>query len=137
MSVIPQPDEFVVTVKDESVPRSEVIELLLKLNSRNLTAKDLISERVRAECDDRLLDRAGKQAPRLITPNEKEQMLNSPAAKHAIDPEKFVTQALAAFEANGFILLVDDRQVEGLEEEVEIREETIVTFLKLTPLVGG
>jgi hypothetical protein len=34
-------------------------------------------------------------------------------------------------------LLVDDRQVDELEEEIEIRPDTTVTFLKLVPLVGG
>jgi hypothetical protein len=34
-------------------------------------------------------------------------------------------------------LLVDDRQVEELEEVIEIRPDTTVTFLKLVPLVGG
>lgn len=45
--------------------------------------------------------------------------------------------ALEAFERNGFILLVEDRQVETLEEEIRVRPDTQVTFLKLVPLVGG
>jgi hypothetical protein len=45
--------------------------------------------------------------------------------------------AKRAFYTNGFILLVDDRQVDELEEEIEIRPHTTVTFLKLVPLVGG
>jgi len=34
-------------------------------------------------------------------------------------------------------LLVNDRQVDELEDEIEIRPDTTVTFLKLVPLVGG
>jgi hypothetical protein len=34
-------------------------------------------------------------------------------------------------------MVVDDRQVEALEEEIRVRPETQVTFLKLVPLVGG
>lgn len=45
--------------------------------------------------------------------------------------------ALKAFERNGFVLLVDDRQMESLDEEIRVRPDTRITFLKLVPLVGG
>ena len=57
--------------------------------------------------------------------------------RRRIDPEKQFELARRAFYSNGFILLVDDRQVDELEEEIEIRPDTTVTFLKLVPLVGG
>jgi hypothetical protein len=57
--------------------------------------------------------------------------------RRKIDPEKQFELALRAFYTNGFILLVDDKQVEELEEEIEVRPDTTVTFLKLVPLVGG
>jgi len=34
-------------------------------------------------------------------------------------------------------VLVDDRQVEELQEEVTLTGESTATFLKLVPLVGG
>jgi len=34
-------------------------------------------------------------------------------------------------------LLVDDRQVDEFDYEIEIRPDTTLTFLKLVPLVGG
>jgi hypothetical protein len=34
-------------------------------------------------------------------------------------------------------MLVDDRQVEDLDEEIELRVSTEVSFVKLIPLVGG
>jgi hypothetical protein len=46
-------------------------------------------------------------------------------------------KAIEAFEGNGFIVLVDDYQVQELEDEIALRPETSVTFLKLVPLVGG
>ena len=46
-------------------------------------------------------------------------------------------QALHAFENNGFFLLVNDRQVESLDEEIWLGEGATASFLKLTPLVGG
>lgn len=137
MSVQPRAEEFNVTVRDENLPRTEVVELLLKLSSHRMTARDLIAERVRAECDDRLFDKMGRMAARLVMPGPKEQALNGPAVARASNPDAQVERALSAFAANGFILLVDDRQVETLDEDVDLRENSVVTFLKLTPLVGG
>ena len=34
-------------------------------------------------------------------------------------------------------LLVDNRQVESLDEEIELKVATEVSFIKLVPLVGG
>lgn len=45
--------------------------------------------------------------------------------------------ALDGFASNAFIMLIDDVQAEDLEQRVAVRPETEVTFLKLTPLVGG
>ena len=137
MSLRPDPQEFSVTIRDENLPRTEVVELLLTLSSQKLTARDLIAERVRAECDQRLFDRMGRLASRLINPGEKEQALNGEKMPRLSDPDRQVALALSAFESNGFVLLVDDRQVEGLDEDIVIREDSVVTFLKLTPLVGG
>ena len=44
---------------------------------------------------------------------------------------------LAAFERNGFLILVDDEQVEQLTDCVVLSPDTVVTFLKLVPVVGG
>ncbi len=136
MTIQPDAKEFSVKVRDESIPRSEIVEVLLKLTSHRLTARDLISERVRAECDQQLIDRSGRLA-RLIQPGAKEEALNSAASAEKVDPVREIGRALSAFESNGFVLLVDDRQVEALDDEVVIKDESVVTFLKLTPLVGG
>ncbi len=54
-----------------------------------------------------------------------------------IDPQAQIQMALEAFETSGFIVLVNDRQVERLDEWIVLSPETQVTFLKLLPLVGG
>ncbi|WP_328873398.1 hypothetical protein OHT76_26810 [Streptomyces sp. NBC_00287] len=46
-------------------------------------------------------------------------------------------RALKAFTANGLIVLVGDRQLTDLDEQVDLTADTEVTFLKLIPLVGG
>jgi len=54
-----------------------------------------------------------------------------------IDPETQTELALKAFAGNGFLVLVGDRQVTELDEEIDLVLGTEVTFLKLVPLVGG
>ncbi|MEU1894850.1 hypothetical protein [Streptomyces pristinaespiralis] len=46
-------------------------------------------------------------------------------------------RALADFAGNGFLVLVGDRQLTGLDERVDLTAATEVTFLRLVPLVGG
>jgi len=54
-----------------------------------------------------------------------------------VDWKKQYDAAVKGFESNAILILVDERQAEGLEEEIEIKADTRVTFLKLTPLMGG
>jgi len=75
----------------------------------------------------------------LVQPTDAERSLNGfrMRKRRRIDPEKQFELAIKSFYANGFIVLVNDRQVDELDEEIEIRPDTTVTFLKLVPLVGG
>lgn len=54
-----------------------------------------------------------------------------------VDPETQYERAVDAFARNGFVVLVDDKQVEDLDTMLEMRMRTEITFLKLVPLVGG
>ncbi|MGW6687622.1 hypothetical protein [Streptomyces sp. NPDC054961] len=54
-----------------------------------------------------------------------------------VDPQAQTRAALAAFERNGFLVLVGDRQITELDEQVDLPLGTEVTFLKLVALVGG
>ena len=147
MTVSTDPAQFSVKIRDESVPRSDVVEALLALSSSNLTARELISERVRMEVDRRLISLSGAFAPVLVIPSDEEQRLNGPhdpdsvpvftTQTDTIDAEQQVEVALVAFENNSFVLLVDDLQVESLDAQIDMTPDTVVTFLKLTPLVGG
>lgn len=75
----------------------------------------------------------------LVQPEGAERALNGYALRtpRRIDPEKQTELALKAFERNGFLVLVGDRQVVGLDEEVDLPFGVEVTFLKLVALVGG
>ncbi len=54
-----------------------------------------------------------------------------------IDWELQAIQAIESFERNGFFVLVDDRQVTDLDEELALTVDSDVRFVRLVPLVGG
>ena len=107
------------------------------LKSR-ISVRELIRARVASEVRDYNL-RQPEYFRGLVQPTDAERSLNGIKIRKGrrIDPEKQFELAKRAFYSNGFILLVDDRQVDELEDEIEIRPDTTVTFLKLVPLVGG
>jgi hypothetical protein len=41
------------------------------------------------------------------------------------------------FLKNGYFVLIDNIQAETLEQEILLTNKTTVSFVKLTPLVGG
>ncbi|MGW0709330.1 hypothetical protein ACWD4G_25825 [Streptomyces sp. NPDC002643] len=75
----------------------------------------------------------------LVRPEDTERVLNGYALRtpRRIDAEKQAALALKAFAGNGFLVLVGDRQVTEIDEEIDLALGTEVTFLKLVPLVGG
>ena len=79
-----------------------------------------------------------------VQPSEIESLLNgyddhAPVTRQPvkIDWEQAYAEAITAFTRNRYFVLVDDRQVTNLDEEVMLRMDSQVSFLKLVPLVGG
>ena len=75
----------------------------------------------------------------LVQPEESERILNGfrMRDKRRLDWEVQFQRACASFDRNGFLLIVDGRQVMGLDEPLELQEESEVQFVKLVPLIGG
>jgi hypothetical protein len=75
----------------------------------------------------------------LVQPGEAERTLNGFkfSKPRQVNPQAQFDKAIQAFESNAFIVLVDDRQAETLDDEIALRPETHIAFLKLVPLVGG
>ena len=139
MSAVKTEKQQSIRIQDQSFPGNESIEMLLGLSGTSITIRELISERVRAECDKRLVAIDGRPHTALVVPESKETELNGdPENRHRkINQERQIEIALKAFDNNGFILLVDDVQAENPDEEIPFRKDMLVTFLRLTPLVGG
>ena len=110
----------------------------LDVPAERLTVRELIRTRVYREVRDYNL-RQPEYFRGLVQPTDAERTLNGfkVRRRRRIDPEKQFERAIESFYRNGFLVLVDDRQVEELEDEIEVGPETTVTFLKLVPLVGG
>jgi hypothetical protein len=108
------------------------------VTGENISVRELIQERVFQEVE-AYNNRQPEVFRMLVQPNETEQTLNGFkfSRPRPIDPEAQFKKAMDAFEANGFVVLVDDLQIEHLDAEISLRPETRVTFLKLLPLVGG
>ena len=102
------------------------------------TVRDIIAARVTAEVR-RYNERPADYFQGLVQPGETEATLNGyHVRKHRrIDLEKQVYTALDAFQKNGYFVLIDNIQAESLTQKVSLSSSTRISFLKLTPLVGG
>ena len=127
-----------ITINDESTSGKILNKIMLKLEDEITTIGKIIEARVNYEVDD-----YNKKSPNLfkglVQPTDAEQTLNGfrMLKRKKIDPEKQVYTALQSFNQNGFFVLVDNKQYENLDDEVLLEKDTTVSFIKLTPLVGG
>jgi len=130
--------EATLTIHDESATGETLLELTLTVSAERITVRDLIRQRVWHEVEE--YNRRKPDTFRgLVQPTDSERTLNGYKLKQprAIDATTQLAKAIDAFQGNQIIMLVDDRQVESLDEEITLRPNTRVSFLRLTPLVGG
>ena len=110
----------------------------VRVSGDSITARDLIRSRVYQE-----VEQYNSHHPDvfrlLVRPQDAEQAGNGfrMPRPRVIDPEDQFEKTVEAFERNGFVVLVDNKQVEQLDARIALKPETMVTFLKLVPLVGG
>ena len=129
---------MIITVNDETFAGNILQELELEFATEMVTVRDIISGRVTKE-----VEQYNSKMPvyynGLVEPSDSEKTLNGfkLKAKKVIDAEKQVYIALNAFQNNGFFLLIDNIQSESLDQEIALRRDMKISFLKLTPLVGG
>ncbi len=110
----------------------------LQLVSSTITVRELIRERVFAEVK-AYNEKSPEYFRGLVQPTDAEAVLNGYKLKkrRQLSWENQYKCAVSAFKNNGFLILVDDRQVDDLEDKIVITNQTRVGFIKLTPLVGG
>lgn len=128
-----------ITLYDETLTGERTPALRLSLLTSHLTLRELIRRRTYEEVQEHNAAPAQRPFRGLVTPTDAERALNGDKvpAKRQIAWEKQYERALDAFGRNGFFVLVGDRQVENLDDEIELKLDTVVSFVKLVPLVGG
>jgi hypothetical protein len=108
-----------VSFVDEMTGGERVPGWVMEVFEERLELRELIRRRVYQEVAEHNAAPTGTQPPQRV------------------DPKRQFDQALTAFARNRFVVLVGDRQVEELDDVVDLHRDTEVTFLKLVPLVGG
>ncbi|HVJ69015.1 MAG TPA: hypothetical protein VM510_13585 [Caulifigura sp.] len=122
-------------IRDESTDGRQLNESVVEFLTETITVEELIRGRVYQEVQDYNRTKSSKFRG-LVDPAEERN-------RRDIDWKAQFETACEAFRNNRVLILVDDRQVERLDQAIELRPAsaerpaTSVTFLKLTPLVGG
>lgn len=129
---------MIITIKDETFTGKVLNEVTLDFDSELITIKSIIEKRVSQE----VLNYNQKLSGffnGLVEPTEAEKTLNGYKIKpkRTIDAEQQVYIALDSFLKNGYFVLVDAIQAESLEQQIILTKNTTISFVKLTPLIGG
>ena len=127
-----------ILISDELLSGTITNQFEIQIESDSITVEELISKRVMQE-----VEQYNRRLPEffngLIEPSDAEKTLNGfkLRKKQKIDAEKQMYVALNAFQKNGYFVLVDDSQVDDLNQIITLRGTSKISFVKLTPLIGG
>ena len=118
-----------VKVRDETTSGDILGALNLQLEDERTTVRELIRARIHQEVRAFNAQQASKDRfVGLVQPTDAERELNGYRLKkpRLIDADKQIATAWRAFERGNVLLLVDDRQVEELDEDVMLRRASDV-----------
>jgi hypothetical protein len=131
------------TIRDETTSGDVYDERPLEFPTERITVRELIRERVYQEVQDFNLRQGERVFRGLVQPTDAERILNGRRPEYRLKEHRPIEwkpqfdKAVEAFEQMRFFILIDDRQAEGLDQEFVIGRGTVVSFVRLTPLVGG
>lgn len=131
------------TIRDETTSGAVYDERPLEFPTERITVRDLIRERVYQEVQDFNRKQGERVFRGLVQPTDAERVLNGRRTEYRLKEHRPIEwkpqfeKAIEAFERHAFFILIDDRQAEGLDQEFVIGRGTVVSFVRLTPLVGG
>lgn len=126
-----------ILIKDKTLGGGEINSIELEFESQIITLRDLIMRRVEKEV---MIynEKMDEKYFGLVVPEKVEKLLNNkPKAKRKVDVEKQSYVALDGFVKNQFFVIINDKQAEDLEQEIELAKVKQIEFIKLTALVGG
>jgi len=124
-----------IQISDQTLTGNVLGSQPLELTAARITLRELIRRRVYEEV---MEFQAGRRT-RLIEPASEENVLNGhrPTPARKIDWESQADLAIKAFQRHSYFVTVDDRQVEDLDEDLDLSLDSQVAFVKLIPMVGG
>lgn len=105
----------------------QVTEMLTKQKIEIETARRILQRQYLTEAD--IAQQAEQGAIR--DPNV------TPKKPAELDSKTEVKKAVEAFEKNTYLIIIDGEQADSLDQVVTLSPTSKVTFLRLTPLVGG
>ena len=126
------------TIRDETAAGELLGQTVLEFLTERITVRELIRSRVYQEVQD-YNTRKPDHFTGLVQPSDAERTLNGFTLRkpREVDWREQFRLATEAFEQNRVMILINDRQAEGLDETIDLTPQTQVSFLKLVPLVGG
>jgi hypothetical protein len=131
------------TIRDETASGAVYNEVPLEFPSERITVRELIRERVYQEVEDFNRKRDERVFRGLVQPTDAERVLNGNHTEYRLNKHRDLQwkpqfeKAIEAFDRNGFLVLIAENQAESLDQEFVVRHGTKISFVKLTPLVGG
>ncbi|MGW3242380.1 hypothetical protein [Streptomyces sp. NPDC001070] len=127
-----------VTFRDETATGKPIGALEVAGLPERMTVRELIRLRVREEVA-RHNARPTDRFHGLVRPDDAEAELNGYRLREArtVDWRRQADIAERAFLSNGFFVLAGDRQVEDLDDVVDLSADPDLVFIKLVALAGG
>ncbi|MCP2342468.1 hypothetical protein [Actinomadura rupiterrae] len=127
-----------VTFRDESAGGASLAEFQVTGLPASMTVRELIRLRVREEVA-RHNARPTNRFNGLVRPDDAEIELNGYRLREprVLDWERQADIAEESFRRNGFFMLAGDRQIDDLDESVDLTANPDLVFIKLLPLAGG
>lgn len=129
-----------ITFLDETATGKILQSWDIEIEAETMTVQEIIMLRVEEE----IRRRETEQAQAFFTQQELsgvETILNTlqkrKKADEPLDPEAHGYRALEAFQRNAYFVLIGNKQAERLDEVVQLHRENPISFVRLTPLVGG
>ncbi|NLH18180.1 MAG: hypothetical protein GX455_16515 [Phycisphaerae bacterium] len=125
-----------VFIKDQSGTGAITHEMMVEFLTEHITLRELIRGRVYQEVQDYNLARGNKTLGI-------EQLSRAPsttaftAQAKTADFQTEFDRAIDAFQRSRYFVLVGDQQPMDLDEEIVLRPDTEVTFVRLVYLAGG
>lgn len=129
-------------IYDETPGTARILAGTVTLSSERVKVREIIRRRIEEEVKEYNRWKEGLFQG-FIQPSQSEPLVNGKIVHYeleegrAIDLEEQIDVAMKSFGSKGFHLLFDNREVEGLDEDVVLTGNNTATFVKFAPLIGG